>query len=113
MRLRDEGTGIRARAERRRQRAATSGAGHPLPYDAYRAVIERETRRFAGAVRDADPAGAVPSGPDRTPAGLARHGGTVQRWSPDARLGGGRGCPDADGFRLLPAGGDPGPARRP
>ncbi|MFH9085683.1 maleylpyruvate isomerase family mycothiol-dependent enzyme [Streptomyces sp. NPDC017673] len=60
--------------------ATTSGAGHPLPYDTYREAIERETRRFAEAVRGADPASAVPSCPDWTLADLARHVGTLQRW---------------------------------
>ncbi|MGW4565258.1 maleylpyruvate isomerase family mycothiol-dependent enzyme [Streptomyces sp. NPDC004561] len=60
--------------------AATPRAGHPLPYDTYRAAIERETLRFAEAVRGADPAGAVPSCPDWTLADLARHVGALQRW---------------------------------
>ncbi|MET8771581.1 maleylpyruvate isomerase family mycothiol-dependent enzyme [Streptomyces sp. NPDC004658] len=60
--------------------ATTSGAGHPLPYDTYRGAIERETRRFAEAVRGADPAGAVPGCPEWTLADLARHVGTLQRW---------------------------------
>ncbi|MEV5146212.1 maleylpyruvate isomerase family mycothiol-dependent enzyme [Streptomyces sp. NPDC052727] len=60
--------------------ATTSGAGHPLPYDTYREAIERETRRFAEAVRGADPASAVPCCPDWTLADLTRHVGTLQRW---------------------------------
>ncbi|GGW16045.1 maleylpyruvate isomerase family mycothiol-dependent enzyme [Streptomyces capoamus] len=66
--------------ERRQQMATTNGAGHPLPYDTYREAIERETRRFAEAVRGADPAGAVPACPDWTLAELTRHVGAVQRW---------------------------------
>lgn len=60
--------------------AATNRAGHPLPYDTYRAAIERETLRFAEVVKGADPAGAVPSCPDWTLADLTRHVGALQRW---------------------------------
>lgn len=66
--------------ERWQQMATTSNAGHPLPYRTYREAIERETRRFADAVRGADPAGAVPSCPDWTLAELTRHVGSLQRW---------------------------------
>lgn len=58
----------------------TSRAEHPLPYDTYRQAIERETLRFAEAVSDADPAGAVPSCPDWNLADLAQHVGALQRW---------------------------------
>ncbi|MFI1376690.1 maleylpyruvate isomerase family mycothiol-dependent enzyme [Streptomyces longwoodensis] len=58
----------------------TDQAGHPLPYDTYREAIGRETLRFADAVRDADPAGAVPSCPGWTLADLTRHVGALQRW---------------------------------
>ncbi|SNX66587.1 uncharacterized protein (TIGR03083 family) [Streptomyces sp. TLI_55] len=58
----------------------TNPAGHPLPYDTYIEAIGRETGRFADAVRDADPAGAVPSCPGWTMADLARHVGALQRW---------------------------------
>ncbi|MCW7940712.1 hypothetical protein AAW14_01380 [Streptomyces hygroscopicus] len=58
----------------------TSGAGHPLPYDSYRQAIERETLRFAEAVKGMDPATAVPSCPDWTLADLTRHVGALQRW---------------------------------
>ncbi|MEU7424848.1 maleylpyruvate isomerase family mycothiol-dependent enzyme [Streptomyces sp. NPDC040750] len=60
--------------------AATSGAGHPLPYDTYREAIARETLRFAEAVRGADPEGAVPGCPDWTLGDLTRHVGALQRW---------------------------------
>jgi uncharacterized protein (TIGR03083 family) len=60
--------------------ATTSRAGHPLPYDTYRAAIERETRRYAETVRGADPAGAVPSCPGWTLADLTRHVWALQRW---------------------------------
>ncbi|MFJ7149010.1 maleylpyruvate isomerase family mycothiol-dependent enzyme [Streptomyces sp. NPDC100445] len=60
--------------------ATTSGAGHPLPYDTYREAIERETHRFADAVRGGDPAQAVPSCPGWTLADLTRHVGGLQRW---------------------------------
>ncbi|MEU3510542.1 maleylpyruvate isomerase N-terminal domain-containing protein [Streptomyces longwoodensis] len=58
----------------------TNPAGHPLPYDTYREAIGREARRFADAVRNADPAGAVPSSPGWTLADLTRHVGALQRW---------------------------------
>lgn len=58
----------------------TDQAGHPLPYDTYREAIGRETLRFADAVRDADPVGAVPSCPGWTLADLTRHVGALQRW---------------------------------
>ncbi|MDF2255669.1 maleylpyruvate isomerase family mycothiol-dependent enzyme [Streptantibioticus ferralitis] len=54
--------------------------GHPLPYDDYRAAIERETDRFAATVEGADPATLVPSCPGWTLADLTRHVGAVQRW---------------------------------
>ncbi|MEU0007192.1 maleylpyruvate isomerase family mycothiol-dependent enzyme [Streptomyces sp. NPDC006314] len=60
--------------------AATSRAGHPLPYDTYREAIARETLRFAEVVKGADPARAVPSCPDWTLADLTRHVGALQRW---------------------------------
>ncbi|QHC33103.1 maleylpyruvate isomerase family mycothiol-dependent enzyme [Streptomyces sp. HF10] len=58
----------------------TNQARHPLPYETYREAIEQDTRRFADAVRDADPAGAVPSCPGWTLADLTRHVGALQRW---------------------------------
>ena len=58
----------------------TSPGKHPLPYDAYRQAIERETLRFAEVVSGADPATAVPACPDWTLAELTRHVGALQRW---------------------------------
>ncbi|MBX7552190.1 maleylpyruvate isomerase N-terminal domain-containing protein [Streptomyces sp. NPDC048665] len=60
--------------------AATSGQGHPLPYDTYREAVARETLRFAAAVEDADLASAVPACPGWTLADLTRHVGSLQRW---------------------------------
>ncbi|MEU6511375.1 maleylpyruvate isomerase family mycothiol-dependent enzyme [Streptomyces sp. NPDC046942] len=60
--------------------AATSGQGHPLPYDIYRAAIADETLRYAEAVKGADPASAVPACPGWTLADLTRHVGGLQRW---------------------------------
>ncbi|MGW2212020.1 maleylpyruvate isomerase family mycothiol-dependent enzyme [Streptomyces sp. NPDC001781] len=58
----------------------TNRAEHPLPYDTYREAIERETRRLADALRDADPATAVPSCPHWTLTDLTLHVGALQRW---------------------------------
>jgi uncharacterized protein (TIGR03083 family) len=60
--------------------AATSRAGHPLPYDVYREAVARETLRFAEVVESADPTRAVPSCPDWTLADLTLHVGALQRW---------------------------------
>jgi uncharacterized protein (TIGR03083 family) len=60
--------------------AATSGQGHPLPYDTYREAVARETLRFAATVEDADLASAVPDCPGWTLADLTRHVGSLQRW---------------------------------